>query len=126
MNKRLFAFDMDGTILNSKNKVQQATIDAMKVGKEKGHSFIIATGRPFKDALRDIGGAAEYIDYLVCNNGTYYSSADETDVKYFGEVPAEVLENVITIGKENNCFFALHGSKEAQRSYLGGSLDDID
>lgn len=45
MKKYLFAFDMDGTLLNSKDDVPQEIIDGIKKLNEMGHSTCMITGR---------------------------------------------------------------------------------
>ncbi len=42
---RLFAGDLDGTLLNKDSKLEQETIDAIRAFQEQGGIFMIATGR---------------------------------------------------------------------------------
>ena len=57
MNYRLIACDMDGTLLNSENKITTRTVEAIKAAKEKGVVFTLSTGRP-------VQGVEKYIDLL--------------------------------------------------------------
>ena len=57
MNYRLIACDMDGTLLNSENKITTRTVEAIKAAKEKGVVFTLSTGRP-------VQGVGKYIDLL--------------------------------------------------------------
>lgn len=121
---KLFVFDMDGTILNSKGKIQKATIESIEKARNKNHNVIIATGRPFRDAIKDLKDIEKHLDYVVCNNGTYYAELSGQNIKYFGEVPQNIIPEVIKLGQKNNCFLTIHGSKEAKRAYLGKSTSD--
>ena len=41
----LIAFDMDGTLLNSKKEIDKSSLDAIKYATEKGKIVILSTGR---------------------------------------------------------------------------------
>ena len=43
--KKLFVFDLDGTLLNSQTKIDDANVKALMQAREKGHVLAIATGR---------------------------------------------------------------------------------
>ena len=45
--RKLFVFDLDGTLLNSESTVSQTNLKALIAAKEKGHLLAIATGRNF-------------------------------------------------------------------------------
>ena len=57
MDYKLIACDMDGTLLNSENKITNRTVAAIKAAKEKGVVFTLSTGRP-------VQGARKYIEQL--------------------------------------------------------------
>ncbi|WP_426461258.1 HAD-IIB family hydrolase [Mycoplasma hafezii] len=69
--KKIFAYDLDGTLLMPNNKVHPGTKKAMWETHQQGHLHVIATGRGVMKVLpliekKDI----EHIDYIVCSNGT--------------------------------------------------------
>lgn len=69
MEKRIVFLDIDGTILNTKGEIPQATKDAVQALKEKGHYVAIATGRApfmFEDIRKELG-----ITSFVSYNGQY-------------------------------------------------------
>ncbi len=60
---RLFAADLDGTLLNEKSELEEETVEAIRRFQTRGGHFMIATGRnPFE--LQNI---AERIDGVIIN-----------------------------------------------------------
>ncbi|MBE3569004.1 MAG: HAD family phosphatase [Bacillales bacterium] len=47
---RCIASDMDGTLLNSKQKISPANRDAIQFAQNQGVEFVIATGRSYREA----------------------------------------------------------------------------
>ena len=45
MERKLFAFDIDGTLLNSEKKALDSTREALAKLREQGHLVTLATGR---------------------------------------------------------------------------------
>lgn len=74
MKPRMFAFDLDGTLLNSKKEFSSATLEALKDIADSGITIVFATGRiassinryiekcPFPVAVLSLNGAAVYMD----------------------------------------------------------------
>ncbi len=50
-NKYLIICDLDGTLLNSKGKLTEKTINGIKEIINQGHIFCISTGRPIRGAI---------------------------------------------------------------------------
>ena len=50
MNKKIFFFDLDGTLLNSEKKITPNTLNALKRFTDSGHYFCINTGRAIDSA----------------------------------------------------------------------------
>ena len=44
-NYQVIAFDMDGTLLNNRNRISEATLEAIREAAEAGKHIVIATGR---------------------------------------------------------------------------------
>lgn len=75
MEKRIVFLDIDGTILNTKGEIPQATKEAVQALKENGHYVAIATGRApfmFEDIRKELG-----ITSFVSYNGQYVVFEDE-------------------------------------------------
>lgn len=77
MKIKLCAFDVDGTLLNSKQELLPEVISEIKRVKEKGIAIVLCTGRPFiavKEIIEKIGLSNS--DYIVNYNGSIIRSAD--------------------------------------------------
>lgn len=67
---QLFAFDVDGTLVNSDKEVTPKTQVALEKLHDLGHKVVISSGRPFHgvELIADKVGA-DLIDYVSCFNG---------------------------------------------------------
>lgn len=117
MNKKVFTFDMDGTILNSKGQILPATVKALEAAKEKGHINVLCSGRPFFDMI-DVAKEAKVFSYLICNNGSYFY--DLSTQKFFikKQVPKDVVKSILKIGFDFSTLFALHTDNGVYRAKL--------
>ncbi|MBD5423103.1 MAG: Cof-type HAD-IIB family hydrolase [Mycoplasma sp.] len=78
--KKLFAFDLDGTLLNSKMELSNDNIEALIAAKNAGHVLVMATGRNYiysQISLKEHWGLFDY--YIGCN-GAIIHSIHERDV----------------------------------------------
>lgn len=119
MNRKIFVFDMDGTILNAQNRLQPATIAAIAKAHAQKHHLIIATGRPYEDAIVDLEPLLPYLDFIICNNGAYFYNLKTKLFTHRAQIPMALVNKLIELGKNYDCLFALHGNKEAKRAKLG-------
>lgn len=91
---KLLALDLDGTLLNSRGKISEENLIAIRAAEERGVLVTIATGRRFRDA-RPVGIEAELNAPLITHNGalTKYAQTLETvNVSILNETEArEVL-----------------------------------
>ena len=65
---RLFASDMDGTLLNDKGYISDRTINAVKKLQKHGIHFIVNTGRDYRAAKRELDAASLSCD-MICHSG---------------------------------------------------------
>ena len=66
--RKLFVFDLDGTLLNSQSQVSEQNLKALAAAKAKNHLLVMATGRnyPFSQlVMKDHWHLFDY--YLGCN-----------------------------------------------------------
>ena len=50
--KKIIFSDLDGTLLTDDKQISPGNREAIRAMTEAGHSFVIATGRPFESALK--------------------------------------------------------------------------
>lgn len=115
--KSVFAFDMDGTILNSQGHINHETIKALEEAKAKGHIVILCSGRPYFDMIK-IAEEAKIFDYMICNNGSYFYDLNKNTFHISKEVDKKVAQEILELGQEHETLFALHTEKGVYRSKL--------
>lgn len=70
--------DLDGTLLNSRQRISATNVEALARFRQAGGLFVIATGRPWQSALpyaRELGLEQPLI---VCNGAQLYCPASDT------------------------------------------------
>lgn len=76
MRRKLIAFDIDGTLLNSQKAPLESTIDSLGRLREAGHLVTIATGRSrylARDVIRDL----DFENYIVCNGAAAFMNHNQ-------------------------------------------------
>ena len=71
--KKIIFSDLDGTLLTDDKQISPGNREAIRAMTEAGHSFVIATGRPFESALKissELGLNGEGC-YIVSYNGSH-------------------------------------------------------
>lgn len=68
---RLIASDMDGTLLNTKHKISEENLKAIKKAEEMGIKFAIATGRMYEDVKPLLEEYDLKCQCIVLNGGEY-------------------------------------------------------
>ncbi|MBW6194900.1 Cof-type HAD-IIB family hydrolase, partial [Pseudomonas aeruginosa] len=66
MRRKLFAFDIDGTLLDSTKQALDSTREALEKLRKAGHLVTIATGRSrfhAQEIIRDL----DFTNYILCN-----------------------------------------------------------
>ena len=106
---KVFAFDIDGTFLNSSHKVQESHINALLKAKENGHHLVLCSGRPYFDMIPVLEQVPNNLfRYLICNNGAYVVDLKTMERIVGNEVPFSIIEEFEKIGKNNKFAFAIH------------------
>ncbi|EOL45466.1 cof-like hydrolase [Enterococcus phoeniculicola] len=135
MRRRLFAFDIDGTLLDSNKEALDSTREALEILRRKGHLVTIATGRSrfhAQEVLRDL----EFNNYVLCNGAAafldhqqvYQNLLDREELDTFVEEANELAIDTAYVGLDtakrstsNN----LELMDEAMKSF-GGTLPEMD
>lgn len=122
---KVFAFDIDGTFIDSNHKVNPAHIDALLKAKEKGHVLVLCSGRPSFDMVPVLRACPEGLfDYLVCNNGAYIVNEKNQERIMQNEVPFNVLEEFAKLKEVGKFGFAVHTIDSVNRGNFWGNDED--
>lgn len=90
---KLIAFDMDGTLLNSKKEISQKTLDAMNKAANEGKYITISTGRsiselkPYKDVLK-------MVRYAILASATIIYDFKEEKMISRTTIPKKYIKNI--------------------------------
>ncbi len=73
MNRKFFAFDIDGTLLDSNKQPLDSTLKALDLLRDAGHFVTVATGRSRFHA-QDIIRSLSFDNYILCNGAAAFLS----------------------------------------------------
>ena len=112
MNYILLAADMDGTVINSQNRISPRVEQAIHDALAAGYEVLFATGRcpaevrPFLERFPDMR-------YIICANGSLVLDLRTGEALYEATFPAETAEQVLA---------ALDGMDVTAIYYIGSDL----
>jgi 5-amino-6-(5-phospho-D-ribitylamino)uracil phosphatase len=96
---KLLALDLDGTLLNSRGKISDKNIEAIRAAEERGVLVTIATGRRFRDA-RPVGLEAELNAPLITHNGALIKYAQDLKTVNVALLDEAEAHEVLRVGKK--------------------------
>ena len=110
---RLFASDMDGTLLNDKGYISDRTINAVKKLQKHGIHFIVNTGRDYRAAKRELDAASLSCD-MICHSGacTYDMHGNGFHI---ASLPKSIAKQILTVFERHG---ALQRNMEKPRSLI--------
>ncbi|NMB00641.1 MAG: HAD family hydrolase [Firmicutes bacterium] len=94
--KKLFVFDVDGTLLTSEVKILESTKEAMKLLQAQGHQILLASARPpvgLKTLLAELGAGSLFIGL----NGALIMDGDTILVEK--EIPSEGVMEALGLAR---------------------------
>ena len=103
MKYKVLAFDIDGTLTNSKKEITPATKAAIMKAAEQGCVIALATGRPVPgvaDYVKELN-FAEIGGYVISLNGGYVLSCKENKVIRKEVIPMEYYDRIYDLSKEH-------------------------
>ncbi|OTN75291.1 hypothetical protein A5886_000361 [Enterococcus sp. 8G7_MSG3316] len=71
MNRKFFAFDIDGTLLDSNKQPLDSTVEALQTLRDAGHFVTVATGRSRFHA-QDVIRSLAFDNYILCNGAAAF------------------------------------------------------
>ncbi len=102
MGRKIFFFDLDGTLLTKDKKITSKTLEALKKFTDAGNYFCINTGRAIDSAKAVYGGLNLDFkgSYLCGSNGTEIYSVDEDKYLFKIGVPLELVPKILDLADE--------------------------
>ncbi|GAB6189982.1 Cof-type HAD-IIB family hydrolase [Marinitoga arctica] len=113
MKKKVFIFDLDGTLLNSNEKITPRTINAIKALFEKGYFIIIASGRMYKSTKLVVEKYLSFLDNIpiISYNGAYVVS-HTGEVVFESDIKKEYSIEIIQEAKKENIHVQIYLNDE--------------
>ena len=101
-SKKIFFFDLDGTLLNSSKQISEETLIALKKFTDAGNHFCINTGRAIDSAkavYRDLG--LDFKGSFLCgSDGTEIYDVDNETYVYKSGVPLPAVKQIFDLSVE--------------------------
>ncbi|MCR5404628.1 MAG: Cof-type HAD-IIB family hydrolase [Butyrivibrio sp.] len=99
MSRKIFFFDLDGTLLNSEKRITSKTMEALRTFTDAGNYFCINTGRQMDSARAVYDGLSLSFkgSFLCGSNGTEIYSVDEDKYVYRTGVPLELVPKIMDL-----------------------------
>lgn len=104
---KLVVSDMDGTLLNTKNKISENNKKALKELLDKNIHVAIATGRIYTSARV----YAKYLDIvtpIIACNGAIVRNLEDDKIIYESHIAREDCLKVVDIAKKYNLYFQFY------------------
>ena len=99
----LIAFDMDGTLLTSKNKVSESSQEAIARAVELGKKIAVCTGRAVGEIEPYEENELQKVRYFVCENGALLYDSMTKEILSSTVIPDEIVEKIIDIIDGEDC-----------------------
>lgn len=93
-NYKLIAFDMDGTLLNSKKQIRPETLKAIDKAFDAGKEVILCTGRCIAE-LKEYMEQLPRLRYIVGVSGALVYDVKEEKEIYMKEIPKEQMHQIL-------------------------------
>lgn len=92
---KLIAIDLDGTLLNSDNKIPEENVKAIQKAAQAGVKIVLCTGRPKSGILpffEKLGLDDE--EYIIMNNGCTIYNTKNWELVFYAQVTNEELDKL--------------------------------
>lgn len=113
---KLFAFDLDGTVLNSRSMMDKETIDAFKKLDENGIKFVFATGR-VTTSVAYFMEKTGVDNPLVANNGAAIFLNKDTLLKE-SYIDTDILKRLRDFAKTRGLYYHFYDLNTYYSEYL--------
>ncbi|WP_158763622.1 HAD hydrolase family protein [Mycoplasma sp. NEAQ87857] len=91
--QKVFAYDLDGTLLMKDNTVHPYTQKCLKMVQDKNHINVIATGRGIKKVIPLIeNGIIKNMDYIVFSNGAGIYNIQTKEIHLINNLDPKIFD----------------------------------
>lgn len=127
MEKKLFVFDMDGTLLNNKGEINPKTIITFEQLISLGHYIAIATGRSY-DQIKHYQKIFEIASYVATiNGGLITDTKNKINLMIAKPLNKELVLYMYELSKRINREFQINNDFGFHRIYFGKNpIDEVD
>ncbi|MBP7347527.1 MAG: HAD family phosphatase [Butyrivibrio sp.] len=103
MNKKIFFFDLDGTLLNSQKTISPATKNALKTFTNSGNHFVICTGRAMDSILQLQKELSLFYPgtFLAAFNGAQIYDCDTKKTIYRTGISINLVSQIFDLAKDH-------------------------
>ena len=98
---KLIAFDMDGTLLNSRKEISESTMDAVNRAFDAGKEVILSTGRCVAE-LREYFKMMPGLRYVVCSSGAILYDVKEEKILYSNSLSVELVKKILKASRKED------------------------
>lgn len=118
MKRKLFAFDIDGTLLDTNKQALDSTREALDKLRKAGHLVTIATGRSrfhAQEVIRDL----DFTNYILCNGAAGFLDHEQV---YKNLLDREQLDRFVEEAHSENidtAFVSLDNIKRSSSNNVG-------
>lgn len=114
MERKIFAFDIDGTILDSQKRPLDSTREALEKLRAQGHLVTIATGRS-RHMAQEVIAELEFTNYVLCNGAAAFIDHEQY---YQNLLDQSALERLAEAAAARELGLACVGLDDIKRSNL--------
>lgn len=106
--RKIFCFDLDGTLLNPSKNLTSEMHDALIDIKKAGATIIINTGRSFEGTSPFRTGTHNIFDYVIASNGSMIYETAKDKYNYYGEFTFDFAKKIIELVKPFQPMMLVH------------------
>ena len=128
MKYKLFAFDLDGTLLNDKKRISPENKRALFEMAERGSAVVFATGRLGSSVLRYIPKGLDDVALLILNGAEVYTGSRRGSRRvHYAPLSSDAADFLIKYsrGRGYACNYYIDGRLYAVRDEKNGQWIDL-
>lgn len=119
MTKKLFIFDLDGTLLNDDRQIVPATLATLNRVLDTGHKVVICTGRSFSQLTNYIKQIPK-LSAVASMNGCIVNNLETKQKELIAEpIKREVIDALLALAQEYKRELHWCSEDEFHRVYFG-------